>query len=93
MILAGILVLLIGFFFLYRKFGLKKVEDDGLMSDFNKEFEKIRNDSVQNFLEEKDIFEGFGFFSNLQFCPAANDEGKTDYPITSLQDLEPQDLA
>ncbi len=60
---------------------------------FNKELQKIKNDSVLNFIDESFLEKNFELFGGMKFSLAANDEGRTSYPITSLQDLYPNDFA
>lgn len=60
---------------------------------FAEELRKIKTDSVVNFIDEGFLRKNFELFGDLRFFGAANDEGHVSYPITSLQDLTPQDLA
>lgn len=73
------------------KFRSKKT--DPLERMFEEELRKIKTDSVVNFIDEEFLRKNFELFGDLRFSGAANDEGHISYPITSLQDLTPQDLA
>ncbi len=78
-------------FFLYLKFKPKGASEMDRV--FTEELNRIKNDSVLNFIDEDFIRKNFEFFGDMKFSAAANDEGYISYPITSLQDLTPQDLA
>ena len=61
---------------------------------FDEELQKIKNDSVLNFIDTDFLEKNFGLFGDMKFdLLAANDEGSVYYPITNLQDLYPNDLA
>lgn len=79
-----------GFFFCL-KFRSKRT--DPMERMFAEELRKIKTDSVVNFIDEGFWRKNFELFGDLRFFGAANDEGHESYPITSLQDLTPQDLA
>lgn len=89
--MIGFTVALCAGFFLYWKFKSGKSDDTDRL--FAEELQKIKNDSVLNFIEEDFCRKNFEWFGSMEFSTAANDEGHLSYPITSLQDLNPQDLA
>ncbi len=60
---------------------------------FNEELQKIKNDSVLNFIDTDFLEKNFELFGEMKFALAANDEGNLHYPITNLQDLYPNDFA
>lgn len=79
-----------GFFFCL-KFRSRKPGKEERM--FREELRKIKSDSVVNFIDDGFWRENFELFGDLRFFRAANDDGREIYPITSLQDLTPPDLA
>ena len=60
---------------------------------FSEELQKIKSDSVLNFIDTDFLEKNFELFGDMKFALAANDEGNISYPITSLQDLYPNDFA
>ena len=79
---------------LYLKFNQRK--SDGMDRMFTEEMQKIKNDSVVNFIDKDFGRKNFEMLKNAKFSSsshAANDERRIHFPITSLQDLVPQDLA
>ena len=89
--MVGFAIALCAGFFFCLKFRSKK--SDPVECMFFEELRKIKTDSVVNFIDEGFLRRNFELFGDLRFSVAANDEGHEDYPITSLQDLTPQDLA
>lgn len=89
--MIGFAVVLCTGLFLCLKFRPRKVDE--MERVFAEELRKIKNDSVMNFIEEDFGHKNFELFGNMRFSVAANDEERINYPITSLQDLNPQDLA
>ena len=89
--MIGFAVALCTGLFLYLKFRSRK--SDEMDRVFTEELQKIKNDSVLNFIDKDFGRKNFEWFGSMKFSTAANDEGHTSYPITSLQDLNPQDLA
>lgn len=89
--MIGFAVALCASFIFCLKFRSKKSDPTERM--FAEELRKIKTDSVVNFIEEGFGRKNFELFGDLRFFNAANDEGDESYPITSLQDLTPQDLA
>ena len=70
----------------------KRVSKEDRM--FNEELQKIKNDSVLNFIDTDFLEKNFELFGDMKFdLLAANDEGSMYYPITNLQDLYPNDFA
>jgi len=88
--IAGVLFVVLCLY--VKKLRRRKIvsEEDRM---FNKELQKIKNDSVLNFIDESFLEKNFELFGDMKFALAANDEGRTSYPITSLQDLYPNDFA
>ena len=77
---------------LYVGFKLKSSSDkEELM--FIKELQKIKSDSVLNYIDEHFIERNFEILGDVQFALAANDEKWITYPITDLQDLDPKGFA
>lgn len=60
---------------------------------FMDELQKIKSDSVLNFIDENFLERNFEFFGKRKFATTANDENQAFYPITDLQDLDPKGLA
>ena len=60
---------------------------------FVEELQKIKNDSVLNFIDENFLERNFEFFGRRKFAVTANDEKHMFYSITDLQDLDPKGLA
>ena len=89
--MIGFFIALCVGFFLCLKFRPKKADEMERL--FAEELQKIKSDSVLNFIDEDLGRKNFELFGGMQFSIAANDEARASYPITSLQDLTPQDLA
>ena len=60
---------------------------------FIEELQKIKSDSVINFIDENFLERNFEFFGRKKFAVIANDENNMYYPVTDLQDLDPKGLA
>lgn len=69
----------------------ERIEDMDIL--FNTELQKIKNDSVLNFIDVDFLDKNFEFFGTPKYSLPANDEDDINYHITSLQDLTPLDLA
>lgn len=89
--MIGFVVALGASIFLCLKFRARKIDKTERM--FAKELQRIKNDSVLNFIDADFGRKNFDLFGDMRFSVAANDEARISYPITSLQDLTPQDLA
>lgn len=89
--MVGFAIALCAGFFLCLKFRSKKADEMERL--FAEELQKIKNDSVRNFIDKDFWRKNFELFGDMRFSVAANDEARVSYPITSLQDLTPQDLA
>ena len=89
--MLGFAVVVCAGLFLYSKFRLRKTDE--MERVFAEELRKIKEDSVLNFIDEDFGRKNFELFGSMRFSVAANDEARINYPITSLQDLNPQDLA
>ena len=75
-----------------RMFRKREISKEDRM--FDEELQKIKNDSVLNFIDTDFLEKNFELFGDMKFdLLAANDEGSVYYPITNLQDLYPNDLA
>ena len=75
-----------------RMFRKREISKEDRM--FDEELQKIKNDSVLNFIDTDFLEKNFELFGDMKFdLLAANDEGSMCYPITNLQDLYPNDFA
>lgn len=92
--MIGFTVALCAGLILYLKFSPKK--SDGMERMFTEELQKIKKDSIINFIDQDFGRKNFELFKKTKFSASAqpaNDEICVNYSITSLQDLVPQDLA
>ena len=89
--MIGFAVALCAGFFLCLKFRPRKVDEMDRV--FAEELQRIKNDSAPNFIDTEFGRKNFELFGEMRFSVAANDEARISYPVTSLQDLTPQDLA
>ena len=58
-----------------------------------KEIQELRKSPDFFEVDLRNIKENFNLFEGLKCQLASNDEGRVLYPITPIQDLEPNDLA
>lgn len=86
------ITLMLVLFLVFKSRSSRKREDDMELL-FNTELQKIKSDSVLNFIDTDFIDKNFEFFGVPRYFSAANDTEGVSYHITSLQDLTPQDLA